>query len=37
MYNPFHVDLEYLMENIKEQYVNVSIEEAIHYKSATHH
>lgn len=29
VYKPFHVDLEHLMENIKEQYVNISIEEAI--------
>lgn len=28
-YKPFPVDLEHLMENIKEQYVNISIEEAI--------
>ena len=29
MYKPFHVDLEHLMDNIKEQYVNISMEEAI--------
>jgi len=29
VYKPFQVDLEHLMENIKEQYVNISIEEAI--------
>ncbi len=29
MYEPFHIDLGHLMENIKEQYVNLSIEEAI--------
>ena len=28
-YEPFHIDLRHLMENIKEQYVNLSIEEAI--------
>lgn len=29
MYKPFKVDLEHLMDNIKEQYVNISIEEAV--------